>query len=148
MLPLECLLFTLLVFESSVRFEELAATKSNFGSSFRLPANSKRHCTLIFSELVSGSDLNAQQDDQVDSVGVKVALVVLTFYKSMEISPLLLKSCRYVPTCSEYSMEAYKKYGFGKGSILTAWRLCRCNPLGGSRFDPPLWFDEESPHET
>ena len=47
-----------------------------------------------------------------------------------EISPLLPNSCRYVPTCSEYSMEAYKKYGVVKGTVLTAWRLCRCNPLG------------------
>uniref|UniRef100_R7W995 Uncharacterized protein n=1 Tax=Aegilops tauschii TaxID=37682 RepID=R7W995_AEGTA len=46
-----------------------------------------------------------------------------------EISPLLPSSCRYVPTCSEYSMQAYKRYGVAKGTILTAWRLCRCNPL-------------------
>lgn len=50
--------------------------------------------------------------------------------KTGEISPLMPKSCRYVPTCSEYSMEAYKKYGVAKGTVLTAWRLCRCNPLG------------------
>ncbi|XP_058099298.1 UPF0161 protein At3g09310 isoform X3 [Magnolia sinica] len=64
-----------------------------------------------------------------------------------EISPLLPSSCRYVPTCSEYSMQAYKKYGVAKGTILTAWRLCRCNPLGGSGFDPPRWFDEKRPPE-
>ncbi|KAL3613191.1 hypothetical protein CASFOL_042961 [Castilleja foliolosa] len=44
-----------------------------------------------------------------------------------EISPLLPKSCRYVPTCSGYSMNAYKKYGVAKGTISTAYRLCRCN---------------------
>uniref|UniRef100_A0A453HT53 Membrane protein insertion efficiency factor YidD n=2 Tax=Triticinae TaxID=1648030 RepID=A0A453HT53_AEGTS len=54
---------------------------------------------------------------------------MLKFYKR-EISPLLPSSCRYVPTCSEYSMQAYKRYGVAKGTILTAWRLCRCNPLG------------------
>ncbi|CAA2979390.1 Hypothetical predicted protein [Olea europaea subsp. europaea] len=64
-----------------------------------------------------------------------------------EISPLLPKSCRFVPTCSEYSMIAYKKYGVAKGTILTAWRLCCCNPLGGSGFDPPRWFNEPSPPE-
>ncbi|KAF0896940.1 hypothetical protein E2562_030787 [Oryza meyeriana var. granulata] len=53
---------------------------------------------------------------------------MLKFYKR-EISPLLPSSCRYVPTCSEYSMQAYKRYGVAKGTILTAWRLCRCNPL-------------------
>ncbi|KAL3625541.1 hypothetical protein CASFOL_030995 [Castilleja foliolosa] len=54
------------------------------------------------------------------------ALLMLKFYKS-EISPLLPKSCRYVPTCSGYSMNAYKKYGVAKGTISTAYRLCRCN---------------------
>ncbi|KAL5740586.1 hypothetical protein ACOSQ2_029766 [Xanthoceras sorbifolium] len=118
----------------------------NFSSSSFLPYKTRRHRTLIVSESGPDSDSNTPQDDQVDSVGVKAALSVLTFYKR-EISPLLPKSCRYVPTCSEYSMEAYKKYGVVKGTILTTWRLCRCNPLGGSGFDPPRWFDEESPRE-
>ncbi|KAB5530027.1 hypothetical protein DKX38_020108 [Salix brachista] len=74
-----------------------------------------------------------QQDEEEDhvqnSLGVEAAISMLRFYKR-EISPLLPNSCRYVPTCSEYSMEAYKKYGVVKGTVLTAWRLCRCNPLG------------------
>ncbi|XP_078444981.1 membrane protein insertion efficiency factor [Wolffia australiana] len=80
-------------------------------------------------------------EEEVNDAGVKVALSMLKFYKR-EISPLLPQSCRYVPTCSEYSMQAYKKYGVIKGTVLTAWRICRCNPLGGSGFDPPRWFDE------
>ncbi|CAN0842179.1 UPF0161 protein At3g09310 [Linum grandiflorum] len=70
-----------------------------------------------------------EEEEKKKSVGVKAALSVLRFYKR-EISPALPRSCRYVPTCSEYSMIAYNKYGFSKGTILTAWRLCRCNPLG------------------
>ncbi|PNX76539.1 hypothetical protein L195_g032491, partial [Trifolium pratense] len=62
-----------------------------------------------------------------------------------EISPILPRSCRYVPTCSEYSMEAYKRYGFFKGTTLTVYRVCRCNPLGGSGYDPPRWFGEIRP---
>ncbi|MFS8000488.1 putative membrane protein insertion efficiency factor [Helianthus anomalus] len=85
-------------------------------------------------------------EEEEEDFGVKVALSMLSFYRN-EISPLMPKSCRYVPTCSEYSMIAYKKYGVAKGSILTAWRICRCNPLGGSGFDPPRWFDEPSPPE-
>lgn len=50
------------------------------------------------------------------------------------------KSCRYVPTCSEYSMIAYKKYGVVKGTVLTVWRLCRCNPLGKMMFHRRLKF--------
>ncbi|MED6171414.1 hypothetical protein PIB30_040555 [Stylosanthes scabra] len=86
------------------------------------------------------------QDGEVNNLGVKAALSMLRFYKR-EISPILPKSCRYVPTCSEYSMEAYKRYGVVKGTVLTAWRLCRCNPLGGHGYDPPRWFGETSPHE-
>ncbi|KMZ57199.1 hypothetical protein ZOSMA_88G00200 [Zostera marina] len=103
----------------------------------------------------NNSDENAESPEEEsetkaeateDDLGVKAALSMLRFYKR-EISPLLPSSCRYVPTCSEYSMEAYRKYGVTKGTILTAWRLCRCNPLGGSGFDPPRWFDEKSPTE-
>ncbi|XP_057251987.1 UPF0161 protein At3g09310 isoform X1 [Beta vulgaris subsp. vulgaris] len=86
--------------------------------------------------------MEPDQEEHVQTVGVKAAISMLKFYKR-EISPLMPKSCRYVPSCSEYSMIAYKKYGVFKGTVLTAWRLCRCNPLGGSGFDPPRWFDEE-----
>ncbi|WOH11091.1 hypothetical protein DCAR_0830570 [Daucus carota subsp. sativus] len=89
---------------------------------------------------------NKINSDEVNSLGVRTALSMLKFYKR-EISPLMPNSCRYLPTCSEYSMIAYKKYGVAKGTILTAWRLCRCNPLGGSGFDPPRWFGETSPPE-
>ncbi|CAL5034983.1 unnamed protein product [Urochloa decumbens] len=84
----------------------------------------------------------ADDEEEVKDLGVNVALSMLKFYKR-EISPLLPSSCRYVPTCSEYSMQAYKRYGVVKGTILTAWRLCRCNPLGGYGYDPPRWFGEE-----
>ncbi|EOY07497.1 UPF0161 protein [Theobroma cacao] len=111
-------------------------------SGFRFPA----HRNLTANGSLQNSDQNTPQGDEVESLGVKAALSVLKFYKR-EISPLIPKSCRFVPTCSEYSMEAYKKYGVVKGTVLTAWRLCRCNPLGGSGFDPPRWFDEERPTE-
>lgn len=84
----------------------------------------------------------AHDEEEVKDLGVNVALSMLKFYKR-EISPLLPSSCRYVPTCSEYSMQAYKQYGVVKGTMLTAWRLCRCNPLGGYGYDPPRWFGEE-----
>ncbi|XP_062183362.1 UPF0161 protein At3g09310 isoform X2 [Phragmites australis] len=84
----------------------------------------------------------ADDEEEVNDLGVNVALSMLKFYKR-EISPFLPSSCRYLPTCSEYSMQAYKRYGVVKGTILTAWRLCRCNPLGGYGYDPPRWFGEE-----
>lgn len=88
------------------------------------------------------SKVDAEQDSS--SAGVAIAIKMLKFYKR-EISPILPGSCRFVPTCSEYGMQAFKKYGVLKGAILTAWRLSRCNPLGGSGFDPPRWFDEPRP---
>jgi uncharacterized protein len=44
------------------------------------------------------------------------------------ISPLFPASCKYHPSCSEYAVQALRRYGLVKGSILAAWRLLRCNP--------------------
>ena len=73
-----------------------------------------------------------------NDIGVQAALGVLWFYKNA-ISPLLPKSCRFIPTCSSYSVEAYQEFGFWKGSALTTWRVLRCNPFSKGGFDPPEW---------
>lgn len=112
-------------------------------SIFKKKHRLRRRPSSIFNEFENDSDQSNLHEEEVNNPGVKVALSMLRFYKR-EISPLLPNSCRYVPTCSEYSMIAYKKYGVVKGTVLTVWRLCRCNPLGGSGFDPPRWFDETS----
>lgn len=52
------------------------------------------------------------------------------------ISPLTGASCRYTPTCSQYSIEAIKKYGAFKGGWLTLKRIASCNPWGGHGHDP------------
>ena len=52
------------------------------------------------------------------------------------LSPLLPNSCRFVPTCSQYGVEAFRKYGPLRGFLLTAKRIARCNPWGGSGYDP------------
>lgn len=52
------------------------------------------------------------------------------------LSPWLGKSCRFTPTCSQYGIEAFKKYGPLKGFWLTAKRIARCNPWGGHGHDP------------
>ncbi|MEO8763981.1 MAG: membrane protein insertion efficiency factor YidD [Ginsengibacter sp.] len=52
------------------------------------------------------------------------------------LSPWLGPSCRYTPTCSQYGIEALKKYGILKGSWLTIKRIVRCNPWGGHGHDP------------
>jgi hypothetical protein len=53
------------------------------------------------------------------------------------LSPLLGQNCRFSPTCSAYFIRAVAKYGAVKGSFLGVWRIMRCNPFGGSGFDPP-----------
>ena len=62
-------------------------------------------------------------------------LALVKFYQYC-ISPLTPPSCRYVPTCSQYAVEALKKYGPIKGVWLTVKRLSRCHPWGGSGYDP------------
>ena len=56
------------------------------------------------------------------------------------ISPLLGHSCRYLPTCSEYSIEALKTFGLIKGSFMSVRRILSCHPIkflgGGEGFDP------------
>jgi uncharacterized protein len=52
------------------------------------------------------------------------------------ISPWLGASCRYTPTCSQYGIEAFKKYGPLKGFWLTLKRVASCNPWGGHGHDP------------
>jgi len=52
------------------------------------------------------------------------------------LSPFLGKQCRFVPTCSQYGIEAIQKHGALKGSWLAIKRIVRCNPWGGSGYDP------------
>lgn len=52
------------------------------------------------------------------------------------ISPLLGPKCRFTPTCSEYGLEAFKRYGPVKGFYLTMKRVGRCHPFGGHGYDP------------
>jgi putative membrane protein insertion efficiency factor len=64
-----------------------------------------------------------------------IALLPVYFYRYC-ISPFTSASCRFSPTCSQYAIEAIKKYGPLKGGWLTAKRIARCHPWGGHGFDP------------
>lgn len=52
------------------------------------------------------------------------------------ISPILPPSCRYWPTCSQYTLQAIQKYGVLKGGVMGAWRILRCNPWSKGGIDP------------
>ena len=62
-------------------------------------------------------------------------LALVKFYQYC-ISPYTPPACRFTPTCSQYAVEALKKYGPIKGGWLTVKRLLRCHPWGGSGYDP------------
>ncbi len=62
-------------------------------------------------------------------------ILLIRFYQYV-ISPWLGPKCRYTPTCSQYSLEAFKKYGIFKGFWLTIKRISRCHPWGGHGYDP------------
>jgi hypothetical protein len=64
-----------------------------------------------------------------------VALFLIRLYK-MLISPLLPASCRFVPTCSQYTYEAIERYGVLKGSWMGAKRISRCHPWHPGGYDP------------
>ena len=73
-----------------------------------------------------------------------IAMALLRMYKRW-ISPAFPPSCRYVPTCSEYAMEAVERYGAVRGLAMAAWRLLRCHPLAKGGLDPVVKPVAENP---
>jgi len=65
----------------------------------------------------------------------KVVITLLRAYK-WALSPLLPAACRYVPTCSEYAMEAVERHGALGGGVKAAWRVIRCHPFAKGGYDP------------
>jgi len=73
--------------------------------------------------------------EYIKQIPTKVAVWLILFYRSC-ISPLFPSCCRFVPTCSEYGLIAFRRYGFRKGFVLTAKRLMKCRPGGPYGYDP------------
>lgn len=67
---------------------------------------------------------------------MKRALLALISAYQRWVSPRLPRRCRYEPTCSAYAVEALRRHGAARGSVLATWRLLRCNPLSHGGFDP------------
>ena len=65
----------------------------------------------------------------------QIAIRLIQVYKRI-ISPWLPPACRFVPTCSEYAIEALERYGLLRGTTLAVARLLRCQPLHRGGFDP------------
>jgi len=76
----------------------------------------------------------------------KIVIKIINGYKYL-ISPLLGNSCRYLPTCSDYFIDAIKTYGLLKGSALGLKRIFSCHPIkflgGGEGFDPVKRYERK-----
>ena len=70
------------------------------------------------------------------SQGLSWLLILPILFYRQFISPFTPPSCRFTPTCSEYARQAILKHGPFKGLALAVWRILRCNPWGGSGYDP------------
>lgn len=64
-----------------------------------------------------------------------ILINLIRFYRK-NISPLKNPCCRYIPTCSQYAIEAVEKHGVFKGGLMAVWRILRCNPLSKGGYDP------------
>ena len=65
----------------------------------------------------------------------RVLMALVRFYRKY-ISPMRRPCCRFIPTCSQYALEALEKYGAVKGGWLAFKRILRCNPLCKGGYDP------------
>jgi putative membrane protein insertion efficiency factor len=65
----------------------------------------------------------------------KGALLLIRFYQ-LFISPIFPPSCRFEPSCSQYTYEAIAKYGIIRGGGMGIWRVLRCNPFNRGGYDP------------
>jgi putative membrane protein insertion efficiency factor len=65
----------------------------------------------------------------------EIAILPIRFYQRF-MSPLLPRSCRYEPSCSQYAVDALRTYGVMRGTVLAGWRLLRCNPFSYGGYDP------------
>lgn len=69
-------------------------------------------------------------------IALAYPIIILVRIYQLLISPILPASCRYQPTCSQYTIESLKKYGIIKGGWLGLKRILSCHPWGGSGYDP------------
>lgn len=87
------------------------------------------------SALSSSAAVVPTPDSAGPGLAVRGALAALRAYKIL-LSPLFAGSCRYLPSCSDYTAEAITRYGVLRGSWMGARRIGRCHPFGGSGLDP------------
>ena len=68
---------------------------------------------------------------------MKTLFIKLILFYQNHLSGLKMGgTCKYIPTCSQYGLEAIQKYGAFKGGLMTIWRILRCNPFSKGGYDP------------
>lgn len=65
----------------------------------------------------------------------KIAIFLIRIYQNT-LSPILGKNCKFVPSCSEYTLQAIEEYGFLRGVLMGIHRICRCSPITRGGYDP------------
>lgn len=80
--------------------------------------------------------MNADTKAKLKHIAALPLIALVRFYQIF-LSPLKMSgTCRFTPTCSQYALEALRKYGPVKGLYLSIRRILRCHPFGGSGYDP------------
>jgi len=72
---------------------------------------------------------------RLSKISIALPLLLIKIYQ-LTLSPYLGQCCRFTPSCSRYSAEAFKVHGFWRGMFLTVFRILRCNPWCRGGFDP------------
>jgi putative membrane protein insertion efficiency factor len=85
--------------------------------------------------------------NEISNIVKETVVLVIRLYQST-IGQFLGGQCRFVPSCSQYAIEAVRQFGAVKGSLLAVKRILRCHPFGSSGFDPPsLRASKDKPAE-
>ena len=71
----------------------------------------------------------------INKVFIFPVIVIIRFYQ-LFISPIIGQNCRFLPTCSEYTVECLKQFGLIKGTLLSCKRISSCHPWGNHGYDP------------
>jgi len=71
----------------------------------------------------------------INRIAILPLIIIIRFYQ-LFISPIIGQNCRYLPTCSEYTVACLMQFGIIKGTFLSIKRISKCHPLGDHGYDP------------
>jgi len=116
---------------SSLPWAALLVRPGTKGAAVRCSAP---HRFELFQSAAAAREKEMERRNRAGVVGLTLRGAVRAY--QLFVSPLLLPSCRFLPSCSAYAAEAIERHGAWRGCILALRRLARCHPWGGSGYDP------------